>query len=43
MILGFFKAGYPERMTDVVQMLLGRPPITLEQYATDYRSAWVKA
>lgn len=43
MILGFFKAGYAERTTDAVQMLLGRPPITLEQYAADYRSAWVKA
>jgi uncharacterized protein YbjT (DUF2867 family) len=43
MILGFFKAGYSERTTDAVQMLLGRPPITLEQYAADYRSAWVKA
>ena len=43
LILGFFKAGYAERTTDAVQMLLGRSPITLEQYATDYRSAWVKA
>ena len=43
MILGFFKAGYSERTTDAVQTLLGRPPITLEQYAADYRSAWVKA
>ena len=43
MILGFFKAGYAERTTDVVHMLLGRAPITLAQYAADYRSAWVKA
>lgn len=43
MILGFFKAGYAERTTDAVQTLLGRPPITLERYAADYRSAWVKA
>ena len=43
MILGYFKAGYSERTTDAVQTLLGRPPITLEQYAADYRSAWVKA
>ncbi len=43
LILGFFKAGYSERTTDAVQTLLGRPPITLEQYAADYRSAWVKA
>nr|WP_295770956.1 SDR family oxidoreductase [Rhodoferax sp.] len=43
MILGYFKLGYAERTTDAVQTLLGRPPITLEQYAADYRSAWVKA
>ena len=43
MILGFFKAGYAERTTDAVQMLLGRAPIALEQYAADYRSAWTKA
>ncbi|MDT8989966.1 SDR family oxidoreductase [Curvibacter sp. APW13] len=42
-ILGFFKAGYAERTTDAVHMLLGRAPISLEQYAADYRSAWVKA
>lgn len=41
-ILGFFKAGYAERTTDAVQTLLGRPPLTLEQYAADYRGAWVK-
>jgi uncharacterized protein YbjT (DUF2867 family) len=43
LILGFFKAGYSERTTDAVQTLLGRPPLTLEQYAADYRSAWIKA
>ena len=43
MILGFFKAGYAERTTEAVQTLLGRPPITLEQYAADYRNAWAKA
>ncbi|OYU45031.1 MAG: nucleoside-diphosphate sugar epimerase [Burkholderiales bacterium PBB4] len=43
MILGYFKAGYSERTTDAVQTLLGRAPITLEQYAADYRSAWRKA
>jgi uncharacterized protein YbjT (DUF2867 family) len=42
LILGFFKAGYSERTTDAVQILLGRPPTTLEQYASDYRSAWIK-
>ena len=43
MILGFFKLGYSERTTDAVQTLLGRAPITLEQYAADYRGAWTKA
>ncbi len=43
LILGFFKLGYSERTTDAVQTLLGRPPITLEQYAADYCGAWVKA
>ncbi len=43
MILGCFKLGYAERTTDAVQTLLCRPPITLEQYAADYRSAWVEA
>jgi uncharacterized protein YbjT (DUF2867 family) len=42
MILGYFKAGYAERTTDAVPMLLGRAPISLEQYAADYRSAWAK-
>lgn len=43
LILEFFKAGYSERTTDAVQMPLGRPLTTLEQYAANYRSAWVKA
>jgi len=43
MILGFFKAGYSERITDAVPTILGRAPRTLQQYAVDYRGAWVKA
>lgn len=43
MILGYFKAGYSERTTDSVQTILGRAPGTLEQYAKDYRSAWLTA
>jgi uncharacterized protein YbjT (DUF2867 family) len=42
MILGFFKAGYSERTTDAVQTITGRAPLSLEQYAKDYRSAWVR-
>jgi uncharacterized protein YbjT (DUF2867 family) len=41
LILGYFKAGYSERTTDAVQTILGRAPRTLEQYAKDYRAAWV--
>jgi uncharacterized protein YbjT (DUF2867 family) len=43
LILGFFKAGYSERITDAVQTILGRAPGTLEQYAHDYRTAWAAA
>ena len=43
LILGYFKAGYSERTTDAVQTILGRAPGTLEQYAHDYRAAWVGA
>lgn len=39
-ILGFFKAGYAERITDAVQTITGRAPRTLAQYAADYRAAW---
>jgi uncharacterized protein YbjT (DUF2867 family) len=40
-ILGYFKAGYAERVTDAVQALTGRAPRSIEAYAHDYRSAWV--
>ncbi len=41
LILGFFKAGYSERTTDAVAQILGRAPGTFEQYAMDYRAAWL--
>jgi uncharacterized protein YbjT (DUF2867 family) len=41
-ILGYFKAGYSERTTDAVQTITGHAPRTVEQYAKDYRSAWVR-
>ncbi|MDP1899475.1 MAG: SDR family oxidoreductase [Rubrivivax sp.] len=41
LILGFFKAGYSERTTDAVARILGRAPGSFEQYAKDYRAAWV--
>lgn len=39
-ILAAFKAGAAERVTDAVQTITGRAPISIEQYAQDYRSAW---
>lgn len=41
MILGFFKAGYSERITDAVKQITGQEPRTIEQYAQDYLSSWV--
>ncbi len=42
MILGFFKLGYAERVTENVEKILGRKPIAFKQYAKDYKSSWVK-
>jgi uncharacterized protein YbjT (DUF2867 family) len=39
-ILGYFKAGYAERVTDAVPRLTGQAPITLQRYAEDHRAAW---
>lgn len=39
-ILGFFKAGYAERVTDAVQQLTGQPPRSFATYAHDHRDAW---
>lgn len=41
LILGYFKAGYSERVTDAVERITGRRPGSFEQYAKDYRKAWV--
>ncbi|MGN6153453.1 MAG: SDR family oxidoreductase [Lysobacteraceae bacterium] len=40
-ILGYFKAGYAERTTDAVAEITGRAPRGIEQYARDYRAAWL--
>ena len=40
-ILGYFKAGYSERVTDVVARISGKAPRTIEAYARDYRSHWL--
>ena len=39
-ILGHFKAGYAERVTDAVPQLTGRQPIAFERYAEDHRACW---
>jgi uncharacterized protein YbjT (DUF2867 family) len=41
LILSYFKAGYSERTTDAVQRITGRAPTSIEQYARDYRAAWL--
>lgn len=39
-ILGAFKAGFAERVTDGVQRIAGKAPIRFEQYAQDFRARW---
>lgn len=39
-ILGAFKAGYAERITDGVQRITGQAPIRFEQYAQDFKAHW---
>jgi uncharacterized protein YbjT (DUF2867 family) len=39
-ILGAFKAGFAERITDGVQRITGRAPIRFEQYAQDFKAHW---
>lgn len=41
LILGYFKAGYAERVTDAVQEITGHAPRGFERYAEDYRGSWV--
>lgn len=40
-ILGFFKAGYSERITDNVQRITGQAPRRFEAYAHEHRAAWL--
>ena len=42
-ILGYFKAGYAQRVTTAVQDITGRAPISFEQYAREHRAAWAAA
>ncbi len=36
-------AGYAARTTDDVELLLGRKPMSFEQFARDYAKTWSKA
>lgn len=40
-ILGYFKAGYAERITDSVERVTGRKPNAFGKYAKDYRASWL--
>lgn len=40
-ILGFFKAGYAERVTDAVARITGHAPRRFEDYAREHRAAWL--
>jgi uncharacterized protein YbjT (DUF2867 family) len=40
-LYNFVRAGWTEQTTDTVPNLLGRAPITLEQFAADHRSSWL--
>jgi uncharacterized protein YbjT (DUF2867 family) len=39
-ILGFFKAGYSQAITDAVETITGTKPRTFAAYADDFREAW---
>ncbi len=40
-ILGYFKAGCSERITDAVARITGRAPRAFAEYARDHRAAWL--
>jgi uncharacterized protein YbjT (DUF2867 family) len=39
-ILGIFKAGFADRITDTVRQITGHEPIRMEQYAQDFKAHW---
>lgn len=41
MIFGFLREGYNAGLTPAVKTILGRDPISLQQYAQDYKKSWV--
>lgn len=40
LILGFLKEGYNAGLTDNVEKILGRKPLSLTDYVRDYKEAW---
>jgi len=42
MIFGFLREGYNSRTTSSVEDILGRAPLSLKQYAQDYKQSWLK-
>ena len=38
---GVIKAGYTSAVSDAVQQVTGRPPISFEKFAADYKSYFV--
>lgn len=40
MILGYFKMGYSAAITDNVEKITGRKPISFQQYVQDYKNSW---
>ena len=41
MIFGFLREGYSARKTDHVKQITGKDPINLNQYAADFKQAWL--
>ncbi|MFN8575970.1 MAG: SDR family oxidoreductase [Candidatus Sericytochromatia bacterium] len=39
-ILNYFKLGYAQTVTDSVKEIIGKEPISFNQYAEDYKSFW---
>ena len=41
MIFGFLREGYNAGLTPAVKQILGRDPISLKQYAQDFKKSWI--
>lgn len=40
-ILDFFRQGYSARITDSVEKITGKKPISFKSYASDYKKSWI--